>query len=59
MIGDSGSMTLATTVSLPVVRGPVTLAKAITATMALSRMVSQWWIRTAISASLSTFGEAP
>ena len=31
VIGDSGSMTLATTVSLPVVRGPVPLTKAITA----------------------------
>src|SRR3954454_23190576 len=31
VISTSGSMTLATTVSLPVVRGPVQLAKAITA----------------------------
>jgi alkanesulfonate monooxygenase SsuD/methylene tetrahydromethanopterin reductase-like flavin-dependent oxidoreductase (luciferase family) len=36
VIGDSGSMTLATTVSLPVVRGPVQLAKAITAMDRLS-----------------------
>ncbi len=36
VIGDSGSMTLATTVSLPVVRGPVQLAKAMTALDLLS-----------------------
>src|SRR5881392_2611016 len=36
VISTSGSMTLATTVSLPVVRGPVQLAKAITAIDLLS-----------------------
>lgn len=36
VIGDSGSMTLATTVSLPVVRGPVQLAKAMSAIDRLS-----------------------
>ena len=36
VIGDSGSMTLATTVSLPVVRGPVQLAKAMAAIDLLS-----------------------
>ena len=36
VIGDSGSMTLATTVSLPVVRGPVQLAKVMTAIDLLS-----------------------
>src|SRR6267378_4159153 len=36
IIGDSGSMTLATTVSLPVVRGPVQLAKAMAAIDLLS-----------------------
>ena len=36
VIGDSGSMTLATTVSLPVVRGPVQLAKAMSAIDLLS-----------------------
>jgi alkanesulfonate monooxygenase SsuD/methylene tetrahydromethanopterin reductase-like flavin-dependent oxidoreductase (luciferase family) len=36
VIGDSGSMTLATTVSLPVVRGPVQLAKALAAIDRLS-----------------------
>jgi alkanesulfonate monooxygenase SsuD/methylene tetrahydromethanopterin reductase-like flavin-dependent oxidoreductase (luciferase family) len=36
VIGDSGSMTLATTVSLPVVRGPVQLAKAMAALDLLS-----------------------
>ena len=36
VIGDSGSMTLATTVSLPVVRGPVHLAKALAAIDRLS-----------------------
>ena len=36
VIGDSGSMTLATTVSLPVVRGPIQLSKAVTAIDRLS-----------------------
>lgn len=36
VIGDSGSMTLATTVSLPVVRGPVQLAKSLGAIDVLS-----------------------
>jgi alkanesulfonate monooxygenase SsuD/methylene tetrahydromethanopterin reductase-like flavin-dependent oxidoreductase (luciferase family) len=36
VIGDSGSMTLATTVSLPVLRGPVQLAKALAAIDRLS-----------------------
>ena len=36
VIGDSGSMTLATTVSLPVVRGPVPVAKAMAAIDRLS-----------------------
>ena len=36
VIGDSGSMTLATTVSLPVIRGPIQLSKAITAIDRLS-----------------------
>ena len=36
VIGDSGSMTLATTVSLPVVRGPVQVAKAMAAIDRLS-----------------------
>jgi len=36
VIGDSGSMTLATTVSLPVVRGPVHVAKAMAAIDRLS-----------------------
>jgi alkanesulfonate monooxygenase SsuD/methylene tetrahydromethanopterin reductase-like flavin-dependent oxidoreductase (luciferase family) len=36
MIGSSGSMTLATTVALPVVRGPVPLAKAVAAIDRLS-----------------------
>ena len=36
VIGDSGSMTLATTVSLPIVRGPVQLAKAMAAIDLLS-----------------------
>jgi alkanesulfonate monooxygenase SsuD/methylene tetrahydromethanopterin reductase-like flavin-dependent oxidoreductase (luciferase family) len=36
VIGDSGSMTLATTVSLPVIRGPVQLAKAMAAVDRLS-----------------------
>ncbi len=36
VIGDSGSMTLATTVSLPVLRGPVQLAKAMAAIDLLS-----------------------
>jgi alkanesulfonate monooxygenase SsuD/methylene tetrahydromethanopterin reductase-like flavin-dependent oxidoreductase (luciferase family) len=36
VIGDSGSMTLATTVSLPVVRGPVQLAKTLAAIDRLS-----------------------
>ena len=36
VVGDSGSMTLATTVSLPVVRGPVQLAKAMAAIDLLS-----------------------
>ena len=36
VVGDSGSMTLATTVALPIVRGPVQLTKAMTALDLLS-----------------------